>query len=148
MIVYGSRLFGKVDAVGSLFHVATRFAHVWYIPLFPLGSWIVTEESGNGWRGFQIPLNLKSVFVAWLRGALVVAALVCGFMAMTATERSQSPVPMTILAAAAVASMVATYRVRAISVASAPRAEMYLRHIGVRPATEQTPTPAPLAQAG
>jgi hypothetical protein len=38
IIVWGSRLYGKVDAVPGLFHVATRFGHIWYLPLIPMGS--------------------------------------------------------------------------------------------------------------
>ena len=38
--VFGSRLYGKVDNVKGLFHVATKFGHFDYFPLFPMGSWV------------------------------------------------------------------------------------------------------------
>ena len=38
IIVWGTKLYGKVDEVPGMFHVATRFFHLWYIPLVPLSS--------------------------------------------------------------------------------------------------------------
>jgi len=38
VIVWGSRLYGKVDVVPGFFHVATRFGHVYYLPLIPTQS--------------------------------------------------------------------------------------------------------------
>ena len=67
MIIYGHRLFGKVDVVPGLGHVATRFFHIDYVPLVPTACWLVTEQSGNGWRGVKIPWSAKSIFVAWGR---------------------------------------------------------------------------------
>lgn len=82
MIVFGSRLFGKVEEVPGLFHVATKFFHVNFVPLFPFESWIVvsgTQEHGvlgSSWRGFRLSsLRWGSALMGWLRCGLVVAAL-------------------------------------------------------------------------
>jgi 4-amino-4-deoxy-L-arabinose transferase-like glycosyltransferase len=83
MIVWGTRLFGKVDEVPGLFHVATQFFHVWYVPLIPLGTHLVFEEGGEGWQGLPVRLSLKSVTVAWVRGFAAAGAIVFGLIGLT-----------------------------------------------------------------
>ena len=82
IIIWGSRLFGKVDVVPGLFHVATKFFHVWYLPLIPLGSHLVTEEHEDGWIGIPVGLSGKSVFIAWIRTAAFLATIVFAVMAV------------------------------------------------------------------
>lgn len=72
MIVFGTRLCGKVDET-RVGHVVTRFVHVWFVPIVPLSSWFVVGESGR-----PIPLSLRSIVAAYLRGFGVVAALGSG----------------------------------------------------------------------
>lgn len=83
MIVWGTRLFGKVDEVPETFYVATAFFHIWYVPLIPLGSHIVFRESSEGWEGVPIRLSLKSVTVAWVRGFAVLGAIVFTILGLT-----------------------------------------------------------------
>jgi hypothetical protein len=75
-IVWGSRLMGKVDVVPGLFHVATKFGHLYYIPLIPTGSFVVMSQTGDDFRGVPIGLSAKSILVAWLRAGLFVAAMI------------------------------------------------------------------------
>ena len=44
MIVFGQRLYGKMMQCGEAY-VATRFFHVWFIPLIPLQSMVVTPAA-------------------------------------------------------------------------------------------------------
>lgn len=76
VFVWGSGLYGKVDAVPGMCHVATKFHHLYYIPLIPAGCWIVTSKEGNGWTGKPISMSGKSIFIAWLRAASIVAMIV------------------------------------------------------------------------
>ena len=55
VVVYGTKLCGRVDHVPGVFYVATKFAHCWYLPLVPLGSYAVFEESSDEFSG--IPIN-------------------------------------------------------------------------------------------
>ena len=77
MVIHGESTFGKVDQVPNLFHVGTQFFHVSFVPLVPLKSDIIAgSETRDGFRGVPIPLNWKSVSVAWVRillGVLFVA---------------------------------------------------------------------------
>ena len=73
-IIWGTRFYGAVDRVRGAFYVATKFGHLWFIPLIPTESWLVFEgtETGNGFRGVPIPLSGKSVLCGWLRAACVI----------------------------------------------------------------------------
>lgn len=68
-IPYGTRLVGEVDRVPGRFHVATRCFHIWYLPLFPLSTWVISELDGEPIE--RLPLSLRSFAMAWLRIALV-----------------------------------------------------------------------------
>lgn len=75
VIIWGQRLYGRIDRFAGS-HLATRFAHLYYVPLIPLSSWLVLEEKGDGqFIGVQVPLQLRSVMTAWLRVGSIVAAI-------------------------------------------------------------------------
>lgn len=80
MVVFGTRFFGWVDQVEGVGTVATRFFHVMWIPLVPLGTWFMLGDD----RGTQIGLSVKSILVAWIRSFLFWSAL-GSFVAMPAT---------------------------------------------------------------
>jgi hypothetical protein len=90
---FGNHYYGKVDVVPNLCYVATRFFHVNFVPLIPLGSCIIVDgsEKGDNFQGIQTSLSLKSIFVAWLRAALygiTVAIVVLGIV--TGAEQFQA----------------------------------------------------------
>jgi hypothetical protein len=73
VVVWGSGLYGTVDRVPGLCYVATRFGHLWYIPLIPLGSYLILDLPGDsGTRGRSIPLSMKSLLFGWIRAACVI----------------------------------------------------------------------------
>ncbi|HZH79234.1 MAG TPA: hypothetical protein VEY88_24620 [Archangium sp.] len=76
MGVIGTRLFGKVDAVPNLGHVATKFFHINLLPLIPIESYFVVAQVRKGWVGVVIPINWKSVAVAWSRTGLLALGIV------------------------------------------------------------------------
>lgn len=78
IVMFGGRkLFGRVDQVEGLFHVATQFTHIFFVPLIPMTSYIVLDstESLGKFRGVEIKLNLKSVLAAYFRAFCILAAL-------------------------------------------------------------------------
>src|SRR5215510_5340106 len=79
LIVFGVRMFGKVDQVNGVFHIATRFFHLNFLPLFPTESYLVLPDGSV----IQLEkISWVSVRMAWLRvllGALALAALIGGF---------------------------------------------------------------------
>lgn len=88
VVVWGTRLYGKTDAVKGLFYVATSFFYLQFIPLVPLGSYaVVNETAEGGWEGASVGLSLKSLFLAWARIGIIIGALIClaiGFIALDA----------------------------------------------------------------
>ncbi len=76
IVVWGSRLCGKTDAIEGVGHVATKFGHLYYIPLIPTGSFFVTSENDDGgWSGAKIPMSMKSLAIAWGRTACIFVPL-------------------------------------------------------------------------
>lgn len=83
VIVYGTRFYGKVRACGSSF-LGTQFFHIYYVPLIPIGTHLILEESGDGsYKGMKSRFSFKSMLAAYLRvwGPLAVIAAVCMGMA-------------------------------------------------------------------
>jgi len=67
VIIYGRRAYGRVHQHEGEY-ADTQFAHIDFVPLFPIGSFWVTQDLGNGQRmGFPIKLNGKSVLATYLR---------------------------------------------------------------------------------
>lgn len=79
-IVYGHRYYGRVDRAPGLFHFATLFFHVNYVPIYPLQTCLIREAVGGCWddSGPSVGLRLKSVLVGYLRGWL---KMLSGFLA-------------------------------------------------------------------
>ena len=70
-IAFGTRLFGKVDSVRGHCHVATVCWHFCYVPLVPLGTYLVFSVQQKGlsgaFAGIRIAFSWKSWLVAWGR---------------------------------------------------------------------------------
>jgi hypothetical protein len=123
-LIWGTRLFGKVDQVGPKLHVATRFWHLYYLPLIPLESWVVTETielsdeervrtkqtwgTGDPWRGFPLKsLYWKSVLTAWFRAACIFVSLACSTEAFDTATRTADSVRWAVASTIGVACVVA-----------------------------------------
>jgi hypothetical protein len=86
--------------VPGFFHVATRFGHVYYLPLIPTQSFIVLGQNGDHFKGVPIPMSAKSVFIAWVRAFLFVA---CIALSIAALVNLQDRDPTTWITCAALA---------------------------------------------
>ena len=83
---YGTRLSGKIDSCAGSY-VATRFFHIYYIPLIPLSSWLVLGED----RALPMPMQWRSVLAGYLRGAISIAAIVLGIQMLMFFTNSWRP---------------------------------------------------------
>ncbi len=108
LIIWGTRLYGKTDKVPGLFHVATKFGHFWYIPLIPLGSIIVLEETSEGWQGLPMGIRLKSIFLGWMGAAAVIGTLVLAFKTLCVAYDGKSWLMAALLTLSPVAAWVTT----------------------------------------
>jgi len=67
MIIYGTRMYGSYDAIDGLGVVSTRFIHIFWIPLIPIGTIFVTGEDEDGYRGVDLPFSIKAAFATYVR---------------------------------------------------------------------------------
>jgi hypothetical protein len=132
LIVFGTQLFGKVDKVPMLGHVATSFLYIQFVPLIPLGSYLVLED-GQG--AVSVGFSFKSLMVAWLRAALVFGAIGLGIVGIiSARDRSAAGIILGICGAVfCIAAMVGSYFIPFIGQASYYRAMDLAQRAGVRP---------------
>jgi hypothetical protein len=133
IIVWGSGLYGNVDAVPGIGQVKTNFGHLYYIPLIPTGSHFIFEESSSGWRGVPIGLSIKSIFTAWLRvvlGFLAIASLIVGIIEI-ADKRLAGGIGGCVAGAVFIAMFVATKKMAFFSQASYDRAKTLAEQSGL-----------------
>ncbi|MFP2898880.1 hypothetical protein [Corallococcus sp. 4LFB] len=132
MVIFGSRLYGKVDAIPGLGYVATKFGHINFVPLIPLEGWLVIAEEGNGWRGQAIGMSGKSVLVAWARLLFIVVglgSLFFGFIAFSNHE--DDAIPMGLLGLACIGGLITSYKWKWVTHASPERAMEIAREAGI-----------------
>jgi hypothetical protein len=98
-IIWGTRFYGAVDRVQGVFYVATKFGHLWFIPLIPMESWLVFagSETGNGFRGVPIPMSAKSVLCGWLRAACIIAGPIAILIGMAGLSHGGLDAMLTML---------------------------------------------------
>lgn len=83
ILIWGSKNYGGMLVVRGLGIIETRFGHLWYIPLIPTASYIITERtSDGGFRGIKIPLNFTSILIAWARTACVITGLIAALITL------------------------------------------------------------------
>jgi hypothetical protein len=135
IIIWGSRLYGKVDDVPGMFHVATKFGHLWYIPLIPLGSHLVISKEGNGWTGAPVPISIKSILIAWLRAALIVATILSAIICIPGLPDPQLTTPGKVLLVAIpivfTGLTIASFALKPLRRASYKRALQLAEHVGL-----------------
>jgi hypothetical protein len=75
IIVYGRRPYGRVESfAGSC--VLTTFSHVWFFPIVPRGSYVLSE-SESGAKEVPIGMHLKSILATYARVWGVVWFVAC-----------------------------------------------------------------------
>ncbi|WP_207532859.1 hypothetical protein [Desertivirga arenae] len=65
-VLFGTAFYGKIASLSQQW-VETKFFHVWFIPLFPISSILVTAKEFNSRRGIELPLSRKSVCATYMR---------------------------------------------------------------------------------
>lgn len=84
LFVQGEALYGKVDVIPGVGHVATVFYHAMFVPLIPKATYCVAPDTGSGvledrYLGTPMPLDKRSVAMGYAEGvclALLVAGVV------------------------------------------------------------------------
>lgn len=73
VIVYGTRCWGRADAIPGVGHVTCRFVHIMFAPLVPIETMFVLESDES--RGMKVPFSFKAALSGWLRGGAILAGL-------------------------------------------------------------------------
>lgn len=135
VVIWGSGMYGKVDEVPGVCHVATRFGHLYYVPLIPLGSFAVISQNGDDIQGASLPLSFKSIITAWLRAALVIGGAILVIMGctMAASDELASGVGMIVCGVAAWVLFYFTYRWSFFRQAGYERAVQIGQRLGLNP---------------
>jgi hypothetical protein len=79
-VIYGTGFYGQVDSRGGQ-HQLTRFFHVYYVPLFPVGTVWATQRLESGYQGHGVRMSGRSVLAGYARvwaPLAAVGALVTG----------------------------------------------------------------------
>jgi hypothetical protein len=136
VIVWGSGLYGKVDEIPGVCHVATKFGHLWYIPLIPMGSWAVISKDGNGWQGAPVGWSIKSILTAWFRAAAIVGlivgviTLIVAFADRAKPDSGDQLLGAGVILGASIAVLVGSYYTPGVGKASHAKARVLARKLG------------------
>lgn len=66
VITFGTRFCGRIATVNNQW-IETKFFHILFIPLFPVGSMFVTQSGYQKRNGFDMGVNSKSVIAVYGR---------------------------------------------------------------------------------
>lgn len=95
MLIGGRRLYGKVEQVGSTY-IATTFAFLQFLPIFPVRSHIVLGEGSSGTHEVvHIKMHWKSVAAGYLRAWGIGATLIAAIPALATANISDLPTALT-----------------------------------------------------
>ena len=102
-LIFGTAFYGQVDGHGGQ-HQLTRFFHVYYAPLFPVGTVWATHRLEGHYRGHEVEMSGRSVLAGYARvwgplaaiaafaaggpGGAIAAAGLLGLCALSWTWRS------------------------------------------------------------
>lgn len=106
LFVWGSRAYGAVKKVGAV-QVKTRFGHLWYLPLFPMTSFYVSDDD-------KFALELKgldwrSVAMAYVRVWAPVVAIGAAFGMVAANKHDSFDLTGLALVVLGLALMIMSY---------------------------------------
>lgn len=110
VIVFGRKIYGTVEESGGS-SVQTQFVHVYYLPLIPIGSYLMLGKNDRGAAiGRKIPLHLPSVLAGYLRAWGYVGILACVAFALTSSDSRVQALFWLLLGLYAVGVVVWSYR--------------------------------------
>lgn len=67
IVIYGTRYYGRVNAHGGQHH-QTKFFHIYYMPLLPVGSaWVTQADEEGRFRGHDVKMSGRGVLAAYAR---------------------------------------------------------------------------------
>lgn len=74
IVIYGTQFYGQVDSYAGQRQL-TKFFHIYYVPVIPVGTLWVTRELDQGYSGHAVQMSGKSVLAGYARVWGPVAAI-------------------------------------------------------------------------
>ena len=133
IFVWGHRMYGKIEKSGPTY-VATRFFHLWYLPLIPLGSQLVLAETEDGkLRCIGQGLSWRSTLAGYLRiwGPVATIAAGVGLAGASFDDVSEVAEHGLLFALAAGAAIWAWVALGRLSVDELAQRQAYMRWSGL-----------------
>ena len=134
----GTVFTGTVDQVGDE-SIQTKFFMIG-VPLIPLESFFVLRDRGNGVDGFPIPLNGKSVVLAYLRWGSFIGAVIAGVVALVTPSYRRGPIDVLPVVIAVTAWALLTFVVGKPNKASLARRLIFKAATGISATPDWLPT--------
>ena len=110
------------------------------VPLIPMESFFVLRDRGNGVDGFPIPLNGKSVLLAYLRWGAFIGAVIAGIAAMVTPAYRRGPADFIGLGVMLVAWVLVTFVAGKPGKASLARRLVFKAATGISAAPDLLPS--------
>jgi len=66
IVIYGTRFYGQVDGHAGQ-HQLTKFFHIYYVPLVPVGTMWVTRSVAGGYNGHAVRRSGRSILAGYAR---------------------------------------------------------------------------------
>lgn len=66
IVIYGTRFYGQVDSHAGQRQL-TKFFHIYYVPLVPVGTLWVTRDLDRGYNGHAVQMSGRSVLAGYAR---------------------------------------------------------------------------------
>jgi hypothetical protein len=138
LIIWGTRFYGRIRQCGGSF-LATKFFHIWFIPLIPVGTHLVFSDMGDSFRGVEAPFSFKSVMAGYLRIWGPIAFLFALLSTIGGASGAQEPLEAVVIGAfgglvtvALLAAVICAYAVIGkLSLEEKKQRAVYALHTGV-----------------
>jgi hypothetical protein len=66
IVIYGTRFYGEIDSHAGQRQL-TKFFHIYYVPLVPVGTLWVTQDLDRGYNGHAVQMSGRSVLAGYAR---------------------------------------------------------------------------------
>jgi hypothetical protein len=80
MMILGETKYGRVNRIPGLFYVATGFFHINFLPIFPVGTYVLFDGTKD--HGVRTRLSLRSIVVGYLRTYSFLVAFIASLVAL------------------------------------------------------------------
>jgi hypothetical protein len=138
--------YGKCDIVDGECFVATEFQHIAWLPVIPIRTWVIVDDSIEShddyvgsfslrWEGAPIRFSFKSLLYAWFRALLLLCVVAAAFVGVFITIMwiaGRTPILETVVVVGSALSALVLYRLSVVLARASESRADYLRDVIAR----------------